>query len=188
MPDALRQVLCEELAGGFFKFLDTGVEIGSNGITGLVGHIPMLDPWAINQTGAGHGLTTEYDGLPLQYLTRVTALLAGAQSSRIFRRIILPHDFGSFPANAISLAVYANDITGPTLTFSLLQDGFADLDAVDILPPAASTYYLNQLTPTWSYLPGDELILQIDYASDEAAQTFDITDLHIDYVSARGNV
>jgi len=188
MPAALRQVLCEELAGGFFKFIDTGVEIGSNGISGLIQHLPLVDSWGFTQPAGGHQFSTELDVTYSRQVHRVTSVLAGAQSSSIFCRLLLPRDFGSFPANAISLIIYASDITGPTLAASLLQDGLPDLDAVDILPAAAGAYYLVELTPTWIYAPGDELLLQIDFASDAAAQYADVSDLAIAYTTARGNV
>lgn len=189
MANALRQVLYEEIAGGYFKFLNHSTEIGSDGFAGFLYYVPVSQNcWVWEQDSGGHQLSEEWD--TNRQLTRVTSILAAAHSSYLDMRILLPYDFGSFPANAISLIVRMNDITGPALTANLYNAGGIDagITAVDILPLIVNTYTLTQLTPADVYAPGDYVTLDIEFTNDAVSQNVDVVDLSIAYVSARGNV
>jgi hypothetical protein len=190
MADALLQVLKEHLAGGYFWFEDYETEIGSSGLKGFYHYASIGDPWSFFQAAGGHQFSREWDAASSRPIPRITSVLGGALTSYLRRRIRVPYDFGSFPSNAISLIVRANDITGPTLTATLLKAGVADsgVNGVSILPALADTWTLKQLTPADTYSRGDLVTLEIAWASDAADQYAEVGDLAAAYVSGRGNV
>jgi len=187
--DSLRNVLRWEYAGGYWKFLDTGAEIASNGFQGFLHYASLDEPWDFFQSG-GHQYSAEWDAVSSRAIPRVSSVLGGALSSYLRRRIRIPYDFGSFPANAVALIIRANDISGPTLTATLLKNGAADsgVNGVSILPALANTWTLKQLTPAETYVPGDLVTMEIAWASDEVGQYVEVGDLALAYVSGRGNV
>lgn len=190
MVDALRMVRREEIADGYFHWISTGVQMGADGIGGLYQYVGTLEEWSFFQSAGGHQYSEEWDAVVSRVKPRISSVLGGALTSYLRRRIRIPYDFGSFPSNAIGLIAKANDITGPTLTATLLVNGVPDagINAVDILPALADTYTLAQLTPSGTYTRGDLATLEIAWASDAADQYVEIADLAVAYVSGRGNV
>jgi len=191
MPElAYRQCKSEELDSGFFRFRATDVEMGSHGFKNFLHYASLDEPWCFFQAAGGHQFSAEWDAVSSRPLPRITSVLGGALTSYLRRRIRVPYDFGSFPANAISLIVRANDITGPTLTATLLKNGVADsgVNGVSILPALVDTWTVGQLTPAESYSRGDLVTLEIAWASDAADQYVEIADLAVAYKTGRGNV
>lgn len=191
MPElAYRQCKSEELDSGFFRFRATDVEMGSHGFKGFLHYASLDEPWCFFQAAGGHQYSEEWDAVSSRAIPRVSSVLGGALSSYLRRRIRIPYDFGRFPANAVVLVIRANDISGPTLTATLLKNGAADsgVNGVSILPALANTWTLKQLTPAETYVPGDLVTLEIAWASDAADQYVEVGDLALAYVSGRGNV
>jgi hypothetical protein len=188
MPDADRQVILDELEAGFFRFLLTGTEMGSDGFAGYYHYVPV-DPikWSFF-LAHGHSYSEEWDAATSRINARLTGKAAG--TSYLRKRVLLPYDFGSFPANAISVVIRAHDITGPALTLTMYIAGAADsgINGSNILPGMDDTYTLTNETPADAYSPGDWVTFEIAYTSDAAAQYVDVSDLSLAYVSARGNV
>jgi len=187
--EALRLNRYEEIHAGIFKYTSTGVEMGSTGIAGLLHYAPVGGNWLFFQEG-GHQYEEEWDPPTSRIMTRTTALLGGALSSKLRHRILVPYNFGGFPANALSLIIRMNVVSGPSLTATLLCNGVADsgINGVDIKPAMINTFVMKQLTPVGIYARGDMVTLQIDYSSSGADQYVEIADFCAAYSSGRGNV
>jgi hypothetical protein len=191
MSVARRHARRDQVACGYWHFIDTGVEIGCNGIAGLLHYIPVSQTgWVWEQDAGGHQYSEVWDGTASRQNIRITSILAAANASWLDMRILMPQDFGSFPANAIAFTVQVNDITTPTLNATLYNDAGIDagISAVDILPVLPATYTLVQLTPADVYAPGDWVTLDVAFTNDAVGQYVEMMDISITYTSARGNV
>ena len=134
--------------------------------------------------GSNSGILADYDDR-VNYVSysRWTSGTA-SQDYDIVYEFIIPTDFASFSASALSIAVRSNDYAGNPLTISM-YDGSNSVDAgvsaADIKPSANDTWQTKTDTPTASYSAGDICHILIHMGNDEANNTIDVAKLKLTY-------
>lgn len=190
MPRARRHARHDEMENGEFVFLATGVEYGHDGILNLRHYVPFSQETWIHDGTANHAQTAPYDAVTSRLTNRVTASLGGAITSRTRKRIVLPRDFGSFPASGVSVIVRSSASIPTDVQLSLYMDGVADssLIAYSIKPTVGLTYEEKFASIGDTYSPGDVVTLELAVTTANNAEYAEVGDIEIAYLSGRGNV
>lgn len=137
-------------------------------------------PDGANNSGV---LTSEYDRTNYLNFTRWTSGTA-TQDYDVLYEFLIPTDFASFSADALSIMTRSNDNAGNVITISM-YDGANSVDAgissADIKPNADNTWQTKTDTPTATYAAGDKCHILIHLGNDEASNTIDFSSLKLTY-------
>lgn len=191
MPPWKRGARCEEIGNGHFKFLNTGVEYGDDGIKGLRKHVPLPQSEWIHDGTANHVKSDQFDAGTSRMMTRIAATAGGAITSRMRKQIVVPRDFWKFPTLGFEMIVRGSNALPTAVTMTVKRLGTADANVNDltIKPSVVLTFEVKQISITsTTYLFGDALILEFKVTTANNAEYAEIGAIAISYITARGNV
>jgi hypothetical protein len=137
-------------------------------------------PDGANNSGV---MTNEYDRTNYLNFTRWTSG-AATQDYDILYEFLIPTDFASFPADALSIMVRSNDNAGNPILISMYGNANtvdAGISSADIKPNADNTWQTKTDTPTAAYAVGDKCHVLIKLGIDEAGNTVDVSSLKLTY-------
>jgi hypothetical protein len=182
---------------GRYFFNNNNVGYCDDGIDGLIHFVPFdKGPWVKNDNGDATSLfaMSVDEGGSYRVSEHITPTLldTGVATIDLWRRFQLPIDFGSFPADALSIFIK---------NFSVADTGSC---ALRIYNAATSAAIISSAIPavddTWEeftanmpaglepYLAGQWFTLKFSVSVTDLANIIDIADLSLRYKSARGNV
>lgn len=186
MPKAILPTRNEKMFAGEFTYTLTGVQMGHDGIKNLVHWIPFAqNDWKLFQSGSGHKLDFVHDSVTSRVKARQESTNAALHTSIIRARVALPKDFGSFVAVRM---LSFRGASSPTLyNFKLIKNGVAET-ALNLIPTAASTYELKELVPVNAYFPDEFVVFEITLTTAAINVFGDVSDIEVEYKTARGNV
>lgn len=191
MPPWRRGVRADEIGAGHFKFLNTGVEVGDDGIKGLRHYVPLSQNEWLHDGTANHAKSEQYDGGTGRILTRITAAAGGAITSRMRKRVLLPRDFWKFPALGFEVIVRGSNALPTFVKMTVERNATPDgtVNDLDIKPSVHSTFEAKQMSiSSTTYLAGDFIILEFKVTTANNAEWAEIGDVQLGYITARGNV
>ena len=192
MPNALRPVRHEEIQAGEFVWVATGVELGHDGFKNLLYNVIFAQGgWTLFQSVVHHQLVEVFDTVTSRISARQEALDSVASvTSTIRKRILLPPDFGFFPAVALKLITKVSDPVPDAYTISIVKNGVVDpgVSAVSIKPVLGDTFEFFEFSPTGEYFPGDLVTLEVKLETSLATHFGEIADVELEFKTARGNV
>jgi len=184
-----RHARADEIANGYFKFINTGVKFGDDGIDGLLHHVPIAQTEWLHDGTAGHTKSDQFDSSTSRILSRITS--TGAATSRMRKNLVLPRDFGSFQAFGFQMVVRGSNPLPTAFTMTVKRNVIADatMNDNDIKPSVHSVFEVKQRSITsLTYLPQDLVLLEVKIQSSGSGEWAEIGDVQLTYVSAGGNV
>lgn len=187
--DWLRAARADEIANGHFRFINTNLEYGDDGIKGLRHCIPLAQQEWLHDGTAGHTKSDQYDSGSSRIMTRITS--TGAATSRMRKRVLLPRDFWKFPTIGFEFVVRGSSPLPTAVTMTVRLYGTADgsVNDANIKPAVASVFEVKALSITDStYFSADFITLEFKMQSSGAGEWAEIGDIELGYITARGNI
>ncbi len=191
MVDWLRHARADEIANGFFKFINTNLKYGDDGITGLLKHVPIAQTEWLHDGTANHALSYQFDAGSSRIMSRITAAAGGAITSRIRKNLILPRDFGSFEAFGFQMAVRGSNALPTSVTMTVKRNGTADgtVNDLSIIPSTHSVFEVKQISITsLTYLAQDQILLEFKVTTANNGEWAEIGEVQLSYLTKGGNV
>lgn len=176
----------EVAAKGYFEFRKTGVQFGHDGVKNLRQRLPVpQSAWAGEQVSGTHTFAYSFDSSTSRTPATVTCTGVGVYKLRL--RLQLPPDFGSFVANGLTVITQRS----APLTYmraTLLMAGVADtaIDGHTVEPSSSGVWQAFQFTPAGTYARANWVTVQIEMSTDTIGDIVYISDLSLEYVTARG--
>lgn len=192
MPKFQRHARADEIGAGHFKFLNTGVIVGDDGIKGLKKYTPIAQTEWLHDGTANHAKTDVYDAGTGRIMTRITSAAGGAITSRMRKRVLLSRDFWKFFSGGFEMIVRGNAGTLPT-AYTMTVERNATPDSVvndySIKPSVAATFEQKLLSITdTTYLAHELVTLIVKLTTANAGEWCEIGDVGLAYVTRRGNI
>jgi len=178
----------EKIGSGQLIFMNTDVVYGDDGISGLDHYVPFAQgDWTY---AAGTGTATFaviYDAATSRVYASLTCLGTGTVFLR--KRILLPKDFGNFPANALTMITYRSaPLTSMKTTIYKAGAADATVVGVSVEPSISTTWESFSKSPTSSYASGNFITLEVESNHDTIGDESRYSDVSLLYSNLRGNV
>lgn len=191
MVDWLRHARADEIANGYFKFINTNVKYADNGITNLVEHVPISQTEWLHDGTANHAKSEQFDSTNSRILTRITAAAGGAITSRMRKCLLLPRQFGTFQAYGFRVLVRGSNALPTAVTMTVKRLGTADgtVNDSDIKPSVHSVFEFKELSITsLTYLPQDLVLLEFKVETANNGEWAEIGHVSLSYLTIGGNI
>lgn len=191
MADWLRHARADEIANGYFHFINTNVRFGDDGISGLIHHVPIAQTEWLHDGTANHVKSDQFDAGSSRIMTRIAATANGVITSRMRKVLLLPRDYGRFQPFGFRMTVRCSSPPPTATTMTVKRNGTADsvVNDLSILPAAAATFEIKELTITsTTYLPGELILLEYKLTSGSNGEYCEVGDVAVNYVCAGGNI
>jgi hypothetical protein len=125
MVSWLRHARADEIANGYFKFINTNLKYGDDGITGMLNHIPITQTEWLHDGTANHAKSDQFDAGSSRIMSRITAAAGGTIASIMRKNLVLPRDFGSFEAFGFQMVVRGSNALPSAVTMTVKRNGTA---------------------------------------------------------------
>ncbi len=191
MPNWLRHARADEIANGYFKFLNTNLTYGDNGIHGMLHHVPIAQTEWLHDGTADHVKSDEFDSGTSRIMTRITSSAGGAITSMMRKNLVLPRDFASFEAFGFQMVVRGSNPLPTAATMTVKRNGTADgtVNDADIKPSVHSVFEVKQLSiSSLTYMAQDLVLLEFKLETANNAEWVEIGHVQLTYISGGGNV
>lgn len=191
MAQWLRHARADEIGNGYFRFINTGVKFGDDGIEGLLHHVPIAQTEWLHDGTANHTKSDQLDAGTSRIMTRITAGAGGAITSRMRKNLVLPRDFGTFEPYGFQMLVRGSNPLPTAYTVTVKRNGSPDTTVNDhtINPSVHSVFEVMQLPITdFVYLAQDLLLVEVKLTTANNGEWAEIGHMQLTYISAGGNI
>lgn len=190
MPNAILMHKDDKLGSGQLVYKNTAVEYGDDGISGLLHNVPVAqNEWAFTTSGT-QTRSDVMDATTKRVATRVSSAVAVSETATLAKRVLLPRDYGSWPANGLRVITRRHQ-SGSSASLTLYGPGGtadAAVNGVSVLPVADDTYEQFVMSPSGLYVPGDFLTLVLTVVTTLTLRYLEINDIEMIIRNKRGNI
>lgn len=189
--DWLRHARADEIANGYFKFINTNVKYADDGISNLVEHVPIAQTEWLHDGTANHARSETFDSTNSRILTRITASAGGAITSRMRKCLLLPRNYGTFQPFGFQMLVRGSNALPTAVTMTVKRLGTADgtVNDADIKPSVHSVFEVKQLTiSSTTYLPQDLVLLEFKVTTANNGEWAEVGHMSLNFLTAGGNI
>lgn len=139
--------------------------------------------WAFFNASGGHDFSYVFDTGSSRVMARQEATQSPTRISQIRRRIILPRNFERFEKTALRFIVRGSASLPVRHELTLLKNGVADpnIDGLDIIASAGSTFEARSATPEGTYRLGDFITLEVEVETTTNGEFGEFGDLQFKY-------